>query len=254
MESSRRLKRELAFEFAKLRGLEQSVDLALDDASTKALAAEVRKQAGVCLALLDKYQLSMPSRMRSYSEAKCQHFREDLKRTEMRFRGASGEFEGRIFQERPERPHAGDARWGDFCVPEEGLGSVDSDGEGEMDLETPLTWQVALSEEFIEVQNDRDIDGLMAMVDDDVEFKLAFDPPLSGKAEVRRQYERDWADHESMVVTIKEVFESERKVAIEIHVDSGPPSNVLYRGVVVHHWSDEGRLTHHQLYVDEMTD
>jgi hypothetical protein len=254
MESSRRLKRELAFEFAKLNGLEQSVDLALDDASTKALATEVRKQAGVCLALLDKYQLSMPSRMRSYSEGKCQHFRDDLKRTEMRFRNAAGEFEGRIFQDRPERPPSGDTRLGDFSGLEEALGSWESDLDDEDDLATPLISQVELSHAFIDIQNDRDIDGLMDLVDDNVEFKLAFDPPLYGKVAVRRQYERDFDDHEGSVVTIREVFETEGKVAIEIHVDSGPPSNVLYDGVIVHHWSDEGRLTHHQLYVDEVTD
>ena len=93
----------------------------------------------------------------------------------------------------------------------------------------------------------------MVLVDDDVEFKRAFDPPLNGKAAVRLQYEQDWADHKSEVVDIRQVFEAEGMVAIEIHVDSGPPSNVLYDGVVIHHWNDEGRLARYQLYVDEVT-
>lgn len=240
-------------EFAKLNGLQKSVDLTLHDAGTKALATEVRKQAGICLQLLDKYQLSMPGRMRSYAESKCQRFREDLRQTEMRFRDASGEFERRILQ--TERQHAGEGRWRDITLPEEALDDWDARAHGreEEDDTDPLTSPVALSRYFIEVQNGQDIDRLMELVDDDVEFKLAFDPPLLGKAAVRRQYERDWGDHENTVVYVNEVFERNEKVAVEIHVDSGPPSNVLYNGVVVHRWNDEGRLTHYQLYVDEVT-
>lgn len=264
MENSRRLRRELAFEFAKLNGLEQSVDLTLDDASTKALATEVRKQAGICLQLLDKYQLSMPSRMRSYSEGKCQRFREDLRRTEMRFRDASGEFERRILQT-SDRFKTVDRGWSDLRVLEDALGGWDAGIDGEQDEEcgeeygeeygegAPSISHAALSRHYIDVQNDQDIEALMALVDDDVEFKLAFDPPLVGKAAVRRQYERDWTDHEGTLVSVNEVFEGEEKVAVEIHVDSGPPSNVLFNGVVVHQWNDEGRLTHYQLYVDEVT-
>lgn len=86
MESTRKLRRELTYEVAKLNGLQPSGDLTVDDASTKALAIEIRKQAGICLDLLDQYQSSLPGRMWFYAESKCQPLREDLKRTEMHFR------------------------------------------------------------------------------------------------------------------------------------------------------------------------
>lgn len=253
--NSRRLRRELSFEYAKLNGLQKSVDLTLDDASTKALATEVRKQAGVCLRLLDKYQLSMPGRMRSYSEGKCQHLREDLRQTEMLFRDASGEFERRILQA-SYRQRKGPERWIDFCGLDEALDGWNSDTHSEPEErdeheDAPATSHSALSRLYIELQNSRDIDGLMELIDDDVAFKLAFDPALHGKTAVRHQYERDWADHEGMVVDILDVFESDWSVAVEIHVDYGPPSNLRYNGIAVHGWNEEGRLTHHQLYVDE---
>jgi ketosteroid isomerase-like protein len=251
MESSRKLRRELTFEFAKLNGLQRSVDLTVDDASAKALATEVRNQAGVCLKLLDKYQLGLPGRMRSYSEGNCQRFREDLKRTEMRFRDASGQFQLRL-QGESERHHTADTRWRGFYELEEALGSSDLGPYEEQEDEISSTSPAALSRCYIEAQNDRDIDALMALVDEDVEFKLAFDPPLKGSAAVRRHFEREWADNECIAVDITDVFETEDKVAIEIHVDNGPPTNLLYNGVVVQRWNSEGRLAHHQLYVDEV--
>jgi hypothetical protein len=81
------------YEVAKLRGLQQSVDPALHDVRAKALALEIRKQAETCLALLDQYQSNVPGRMWFYAESKCRPLREDLTRTEMLFRGASGEME-----------------------------------------------------------------------------------------------------------------------------------------------------------------
>jgi hypothetical protein len=93
--STRKLRRELTDELAKLRGLQQLVDPTLDTVSARALAKQIRVQAEICLDLLNRYQASEPGRMWSYAERKCQPLREDLKRTEMRFRGASGEWERR---------------------------------------------------------------------------------------------------------------------------------------------------------------
>jgi hypothetical protein len=91
--STRKLRNELTHEIVKLRGLQQSVDPALDDVRAKALATEIREQAEVCLRLLDRYQSSVPGRMWSYAETKCRPLRDELKRTEMLFRAASGEWE-----------------------------------------------------------------------------------------------------------------------------------------------------------------
>ncbi len=255
MQSARRLQKELSFEMAKLNGLQSSVDPTLDDTHTKVLATEIRKQAGICLHLLDQYQLSVPGRMWTYTESRCRPLRDDLRRTEMLFRDASGEFLGRmqtsdtappaVASVTPIRPHFSVedlfAEWADPVIADEEQGACS----------TPTSVQ-ALSRSYIELHNDHDLDGLMALVDDGVEFKLAFEAPLDGKAAVRRQYEREWADHERVVMEVKEVFETETKVAMEIHVDLGPPSDLRYNGVVVHHWNDEGRLVRLQLYVDDV--
>ena len=95
MDQTRKLRRELSDGVAMLRGLEQSVYQTDDDMTARSLALQIRSQAVVCLDLLDQYQLSVPGRMWSYAERKCQPLREDLKRTEKLFRSASGEMEYR---------------------------------------------------------------------------------------------------------------------------------------------------------------
>ena len=60
MESTRKLRRELGYELAKLQALQESVDQTQDDASAKALAVQIREQAGICLTRLDRYQSSVP--------------------------------------------------------------------------------------------------------------------------------------------------------------------------------------------------
>jgi hypothetical protein len=91
--NTRKHRRELTYEVAKLRGLERFVDPNLDDASAKALATQIRDQAEICLDLLDQYQSSVPGRMWSYAERTCQPLRNDLNRTARHFRAESGEWE-----------------------------------------------------------------------------------------------------------------------------------------------------------------
>lgn len=251
MDSTRKLRRELGYEIAKLHGLQESVDLTVDDSDAKALATQIREQAGVCLNLLDHYQSSVPGRMWSDAERRCQPLREDLRRTEKLFRVTSGEWE-----RRPERSpyfHA----IGDWIF-EDPYGPVDDPGDAlprarDELTETHIVSYLDLSRRYIAAHNHLDLDGLMDLVDDDVEFKRAGDPPLNGKTAVRGQYQREWAEHKSTTINIKELFDADQKVAIEIHVDTGPPSTVHYDGVVVHHWNDEGRLVRYQLYIDEVT-
>lgn len=94
MASTRKLRKELTYEVAKLRRLQQSFDSFLDDpTATRALAIQIREQAEICLDLLNRYQSSPPGRMWSEAERRCQPLRWDLKQTEMQFRAASGEWE-----------------------------------------------------------------------------------------------------------------------------------------------------------------
>ncbi len=103
MDRTRKLRRELGYGLAKLRGLEQSVDASNNDAGTRALAIQTREQAEICLHLLDQYQSSVPSRMWSDAERRCQPLREDLRRIGVRFRTVSGEWELRTEERQWER-------------------------------------------------------------------------------------------------------------------------------------------------------
>jgi ketosteroid isomerase-like protein len=109
-----------------------------------------------------------------------------------------------------------------------------------------------LSRQYINRHNEGDLDGLLALVAKEIDFKRAGDEPLSGALAVRRQYEDDWKDHHRVVVTPRRLFDNGRSVAVEIHVESGPPSNVMYDGIVVHDWDEADQLARYRLYVDEV--
>lgn len=108
------------------------------------------------------------------------------------------------------------------------------------------------SHRYIDRRNDCDLNGLLELVAEDIDFKRASDEPLLGSPAVRRQYQEDWQDHRPVVVTPKRVFELGRTAAVEIHVESGPPSNVMHDGVVVHEWDDADRLIRFRLFIDEV--
>ncbi|HEV3213888.1 MAG TPA: nuclear transport factor 2 family protein [Acidimicrobiales bacterium] len=120
------------------------------------------------------------------------------------------------------------------------------------DREKKVAAPVELSRRYIDRHNDGNLDGLLELVGEDIDFKRAGDPPLRGAAAVRRQYELDWKDHQQVVVTPLRAYERGRAAAIEIHVESGPPTNVMYDGVVVHDWDDTDRLIRYRLYIDEV--
>ena len=108
-----------------------------------------------------------------------------------------------------------------------------------------------LSRKYIDRHNDGDLDGLLELVAEDINFR-AGDEPLRGSAAVRGQYLLDWRDHQHVVVTPVRTYECGRAAAIEIHVESGPPTNVMYNGVVVHDWDDTDHLIRYRLYIDEV--
>jgi len=107
-----------------------------------------------------------------------------------------------------------------------------------------------LSRRYIDRHNHGDLDGLLELVAENIDFKRAGDKPLRGTLAVRRQYQNDWHDHNHVVVTPNRIFESGRAAVIEIHVESGPPSNVGYDAVVVHEWNEADQLVRYRLYVD----
>jgi hypothetical protein len=184
VESTRKLRRELGYEVAKLHGLQQTVDLTLDDANAKALAVQVRQQAGICLDLLDRYQSSVPGRMWSDAERKCQPLREELKRTEVLFRANSGEWERRTVT-RSYLHSICDWTWDEVYEPAPELGGTDSSTRDE-ETEADVTSEVATSRGYVEAHHRKDLDGPMTLVDADREHhggttdQLRFTLPMDG--------------------------------------------------------------------------
>ena len=109
----------------------------------------------------------------------------------------------------------------------------------------------ALSRAYIAAFNAGDLDALIALVDDSVDFKRPDEECLTGRSAVRAQYEEDASTHKQVHVHVVRLFESGSTALAEIEVDAGPPSHEWYRGVVIHDWNDEGRLVRYRLYVGD---
>lgn len=183
VESTRKLRRELGYELAKLQALQESVDQTQDDASAKALAVQIREQAGICLSRLDHYQASVPTRMWSDGDGKLQPLREDLRRTEKVFRVHAGEWERRAeTRSYSDRPF--DWLWDAIDDPASDHGRTESPPH---DRQTSTDVTPALSDDYVEAQPFEDLDGPIALVDDEVEPErnvatgpLRFTLPMDG--------------------------------------------------------------------------
>jgi len=106
-----------------------------------------------------------------------------------------------------------------------------------------------LSRAYIAAFNAGDLDTLVSLVDDSVDFKRPDEEARFGQSAVRAQYEEDWSGHKHVHVHVVRLLESGSTTLVEIEVDAGPPSHEWYRGVVIHDWNAEGRLARYRLYV-----
>ena len=108
-----------------------------------------------------------------------------------------------------------------------------------------------LSRRYVEAHNSQDLDGLIALVADEVDFKRPDDSILTSRDEVREQYAKDWSSHRQVHVMVLRLLEAGSTVIAEIEVDAGPPSHEWYRGVVIHDWNQDGCLVRYRLYVGD---
>lgn len=108
-----------------------------------------------------------------------------------------------------------------------------------------------LSRRYIRAHNDQDLDGLVALVADGVDFKRPDDVALTSRDEVRARYAGDWSTHRQVHVKVLRLLETGATVIAEIEVDAGPPSHQWYGGVVVHDWNADGRLVRYRLFIGD---
>jgi hypothetical protein len=107
------------------------------------------------------------------------------------------------------------------------------------------------SRRYIEAHNSQDLDQLVALVADEIDFKRPDDPVLTSRQQVREQYATDWSTHDQVHVSVLRLLEAGSTVIAEIEVDAGPPSHERDRGVVIHDWNDDGLLVRYRLYVGD---
>jgi hypothetical protein len=108
-----------------------------------------------------------------------------------------------------------------------------------------------LSRRYVEAHNSQDLDALIALVSDEVDFKRPDDSVLTSREQVREQYAKDWSTHHHVHVGLLRLLEAGLTVIAEIEVDAGPPSHEWYRGVVIHDWNEDGCLIRYRLYVGD---
>ena len=108
-----------------------------------------------------------------------------------------------------------------------------------------------LSLRYVAAFNAGDLDALMALVDESVDFKRPDDERLLTRSAVRSRYAQDWSDHAQVRVHVDRLMECGSTAVIEIEVDAGPPSHEWYRGTVIHDWSADGQLVRYRLYIGD---
>ena len=107
-----------------------------------------------------------------------------------------------------------------------------------------------LSRRYIDAHNAHDLDAIVALVADEIDFKRPDDPVLTNRQQVRERYAIDWSSHGQAHVSLLRLLEA-GSIEIEIEVDAGPPSKEWYRGVVIHDWNEDGLLVRYRLYVGD---
>ena len=89
-----------------------------------------------------------------------------------------------------------------------------------------------LSRQYVAAFNAGDLDALMALVDQSVDFKRPDEERLLTRSAVRSRYAEDWSDHAQVHLHVERLMECGSTAVIEIEVDAGPPS---------HEWFPRGR-------------
>ena len=108
-----------------------------------------------------------------------------------------------------------------------------------------------LSRRYIDAHNAHDLDVLVALVADEIDFKRPDERVLTSRQQVRERYATDWSTNAQAHVSLLRLLEAGSTVIAEIEVDAGPPSNEWYRGVGIHDWDEDGLLVRYRLYVGD---
>ncbi len=107
-----------------------------------------------------------------------------------------------------------------------------------------------LSRELLRRYSVRDLDGLIEMFSEDVNYRRTDGRVLVGREAVRAQYETDWSMTENAQATLVRGAVAHRTVFAEVAIGSDHPVKWQLDAVAVHDWSTSGTMSNYRLYSD----
>lgn len=107
-----------------------------------------------------------------------------------------------------------------------------------------------LSQELLRRYSVRDIDGLIVMFAEDIEYRRSDGSVLVGRDAVRGQYLTDWSMTEDAQATLIRRAVANRTVFAEVAIGSDHPLKWQLDVVAVHDWNDSGTMSRYRVYSD----
>ncbi len=109
---------------------------------------------------------------------------------------------------------------------------------------------IDLSKRLIEAYNRRDLEGLVSLIGDPVEYIRPGPTLVTSIIEVRRQYRQDWEQLDESVAEIRRAYEAGSTVAAEMtfHIRRGDHKQIV-EGAVFHEWREQ-KLIRYRAYLD----
>lgn len=112
------------------------------------------------------------------------------------------------------------------------------------------TRPIELSKRLIEANNRRDLETMIGLVSDPVEFVRPGPVVLTSKEEVRQQYLRDWGLLDETQVEVRHIYEVGSTVAVELTMHARRGNERRSVEVAVFHEWQGGKLVRYRAYFD----
>ncbi len=105
-----------------------------------------------------------------------------------------------------------------------------------------------LSQEVLRRYSVRDLDELVEMFSEDINYRRPDGRVLVGRDAVRAQYETDWSMTGDAQATLVRGAVAHRTVFAEVAIGSDRPLKWQLDAIAVHDWSTSGTMSHYRLH------
>jgi ketosteroid isomerase-like protein len=107
-----------------------------------------------------------------------------------------------------------------------------------------------LTRQYMDAFNNRDIEALIALVNDPVEFVRPRLAPIHTRDGVRARYTADWKRRPHSSVHPIRVHEIGPTIIAEVVLRGSSSSEPEVPGLVIHEWNDDGLLVRYRFFSD----